>query len=498
MNTISLSFPYPEIIEKILINVPEDINIYLVGGTVRDILLSRPIHDLDFVLSGRTLEIGRRVANSLNAAFYPLDPERGTARVILTLTNNERLVMDFATYQGDNLEQDLLARDFTINSMAIPLRPPYKTVDMLGGVNDLQKGIIRASSKTSFLDDPLRVLRCVRLSVGFGFRILPETLQYLRESISQITNVSIERIRDEVFRILEGRDPHTAFRILEHLGVLEYIFPELTALKGTQQSPPHHEDVWIHSLKVMSKLNMVINLLSLQPAADSSENWISGTIIFHLGKFRQQINQHLNSTPNADRSLRALLLFASIYHDSGKPLTQKIEADGKIRFLNHENVGAQAANQRARYLHLSNPEIDRVTTIVQQHMRPILLAQSNSLPTQRAIYRYYRSCRDAGVDICLLSLADTLATYGFELQPEAWTRQLDTVRILLEAWWEHPKERVSPPILVTGHDLMDQFALEPGPEIGRLLELIRESQASGELSTRKEAMEFAAAQVKDI
>jgi hypothetical protein len=183
-----------------------------------------------------------------------------------------------------------------------------------------------------------------------------------------------------------------------------------------------------------------------------------------------------------------LLLFAALYHDIGKPRTRQVEEDGRIRFLQHEIVGRKMISERAHRLRLSNNEIERIKTVVKNHLRPILLAQSGNLPTRRAIYRFFRDTGPAGVDICLLSMADVLATYGASLPQKIWINHLDIVRTLLEAWWEQPEERVAPPALVNGHDLVDLFDLEPGPYIGQLLEAIREAQAIGEIRTREEAL----------
>ena len=147
--------------------------------------------------------------------------------------------------------------------------------------------------------------------------------------------------------------------------------------------------------------------------------------------------------------------------------------------------------RRGEALHLSNDEIERLKKIIRHHMRPLLLAQTGQLPTRRAVYRFYHAAGEAGVDVCLLSLADSLATYGPELPQDLWGHQIDVVRTLLEAWWERPAESISPPALIDGYDLMQALNLEPGPEVGRLLELVREAQASGEVHDRESALALA-------
>jgi hypothetical protein len=190
--------------------------------------------------------------------------------------------------------------------------------------------------------------------------------------------------------------------------------------------------------------------------------------------------------------MRSLLFFAALLHDIGKPATRVVEANGRIRFVNHEILGAQLAGELGHRFQLSNLEIARLKMIVQNHLRPLWLSQAGQGPTRRAIYRYFRSTRDAGVDICLLSLADMTATYGPGLPQDPWVRLLDIVRDLLQTWWEGPKEIVKPKPLITGSDLIAEFEVAPGPEIGRILEAIREAQAEGEVTSRLQALEYAA------
>jgi poly(A) polymerase len=343
----------------------------------------------------------------------------------------------------------------------------------------------------------LRILRCVRQAVEFELKILPETRRLLGQALEGLQNVSPERVRDELFRILEARRPVVALRALDMLGALVYALPELQALKGVAQSPPHTEEVWTHTLNTVQKLADLMDVLQPVHDAEAAANWTLGLVSLRIGRYRQQLNDHLAEGPNPDRTLRELLLLAALYHDVGKPATQQTDEAGRIRFFEHDQLGAQIAHQRGARLHLSNPEIERLATIIRQHMRPLWLAQSGDAPTRRAIYRYFRDTGAAGVDICLLSLADTLATYGTELPQTLWAHQLEITRTLLEAWWEQAEEKIAPPALINGRDLMQIFHLSPGPEIGRLLEEVREAQASGTVKERDEALAYVRACLDD-
>jgi len=277
-------------------------------------------------------------------------------------------------------------------------------------------------------------------------------------------------------------------RALEMLGVLPAILPEMPALKGVVQSTPHIHDVWMHTLDVLQKLESVLEVLAPQYDPDVSANLMMGLLSLRLGRFRDQINTHLQYPFTPDRPGRALLFLAAVYHDVAKPQTRQVDAQGRIRFFEHDQIGARMIIERARALHLSNPEISRLETVVRHHLRPILLSQAGGLPSRRAIYRFFRDTQEAGVDICLLSLADVLGTYGPTLPQETWSHHLEVVRSLLKAWWEHPQSSVSPVALIDGNDLMRELGLKPGPKIGQLLEEIREAQVNGEVQNRDEAL----------
>jgi poly(A) polymerase len=479
----SKPFEFNELFERVRSVLPSHLKVYLVGGAVRDILLSRQTHDLDFALAGDVLKLSRWLADQLGGAYFPLDEGRETARIILMAADGRRQILDFAAIRGQDIDADLKARDFTINAMAIALDDPQALLDPCGGAADLHARLLRACSISSLRDDPLRILRGIRQAAAFNLHVVPETRRLMKAAASWLPSVSAERLRDELFHILETSKPAVSIRALEILGVLPYALPELLALKGVEQSPPHISDVWDHTLDVLKNLELLLSVLALKPDPDKSANWTMGLVSMRLGRFRPQLFQHIfESNLNQDRSPLSLLMLAALYHDIAKPLTGRVDADGRIRFFEHDQLGAQIVSQRGRDLRLSNPELDRLRLIVRHHMRPLLLTNSGQPPTRRAIYRFFRDTHAAGVDICLLSLADSLATYGSGIPSDLWASHLDTVRALLEAWWENPQESVAPAPLLSGHDLLNEFGLNPGPQIGKLIEIVREAQAAGEVN----------------
>lgn len=491
---------YSPLIDKVCDILPNQ-EIYLVGGAVRDMLLNRASPDLDFSLPSRGVALARRVANALQADFMVLDEVRDTGRVIVTGADGARTYLDFATYRGSSLEEDLRARDFTMNAIAFDLQT--KTIlDPLNGASDLRARTIRACSPTSLAEDPIRILRAVRQAAAFDFKIEPETRNSMRQAASLLPRISAERQRDELFKILEGPKPDASLRALEMLGVLPYLLPELPALKGVEQSPPHIYDVWEHTLSVLSHLEGILAVLAPEYSADNTNDLFTGLLTLRIGRFREQFARHFAQSLNTDRSLRAALFLAALYHDVQKPATKSVDEAWRIRFFDHDVKGAEVIEDRARSFNLSNDEVERVRKIVQHHMRFHFFAgrleTNGQEPSRKAIYRFFRDTGDAGVDLVLLGLADLRGTRGMTLTPETWTVALDIARILLENYWEKPHETVAPPRLVNGNEIMSELGLQPGRVVGQLLEAIREGQATGKVANREEALVFARDYLKNL
>jgi len=485
------------LIQRILALLPAEESIFLVGGAVRDTLLQRASYDLDFVMPGDALKTARQLGNALGAAFVPLDTERMVARLFLknpddtNNTNNNPIKLDFSTFHGPDLLSDLRGRDFTINAMALDIHLPQTLVDPMGGAADLAAKRLRACSSTSFIDDPVRILRAVRQAVDFNLKILPETLQLMRQAVDLIPEVSPERLRDELFRILINSHAVTALRALDQINGMSHILPEVTALKGVEQSPPHVMDAFNHTLDMLNRLETILEVLAPEYNPDKAGNLALGLVALRLGRYRQQIAEHLATILNPDRPHRGLLFLAALYHDVGKREIQSLDDAGKIRFLDHDQSGMKLARKRGHALRLSNSEIERLSVIIGNHMRPSLLSHPVHGPSRKAVYRFFRDTGPAGVDICILSLADVLATYGPTLPQERWARHLDVIRSLLEAWWEKHAESIYPPALLNGYDLMAALGLRPGPIVGYLLEAIREAQVIGKVKSREQAIELA-------
>jgi tRNA nucleotidyltransferase/poly(A) polymerase len=466
-------------------------DVYLVGGAVRDALLGIPSHDLDFVVQGDSLSVARQVADELGGAYYCMDEDFKVGRVVLDPAGQTRTAMDFIAMQGKSLEEDLRRRDFTVNAMALNLVNLERVIDPLGGAVDLLKGRLNICAPTAFEDDPVRVLRALRVAASYQLAIQHETTAALKAAVHLLSKVSVERLRDELFKILDAPQPSANLRVMERLGILEYLLPECSPMKGIIQFPPHIFDVWDHSLHTVRRLGDILQLLDKNYVHDNEEggDLFRGVLSLRLGRFRERISEHFDVRLNPDRSLQAILLLGGLYHDVAKPSHRQVEEGGRIRFLGHDDGGAQVVRNRAEALRLSTVEAQRLEVIVREHMRPFHLVQTGKKPSRRAVYRFWRAAGDAGVEVCLLSIADLLAIYGHTLPQEILEQHMDVVRTLLETYWEKPEE-VRPQALLNGSDLIDMFDMSPGPKIGELLESLWEAQAVGEVENKRQAVKF--------
>ncbi|GAB4399253.1 MAG: hypothetical protein OHK0052_22610 [Anaerolineales bacterium] len=248
--------------------------------------------------------------------------------------------------------------------------------------------------------------------------------------------------------------------------------------------------MWQHTLEAMRRLDALLGVLGAPyDTENGAGNLMLGLATLRLGRYRQQIAEFLQREFVPGRSLRPLLFFAALYHDIAKPQTAQFDAEvGRYRFLGHDEQGAGVTGTRAHALALSGDEVKLLRAIVEGHMRPLLFSNDAAAMTARARYRFFRKYGEAGVAIVLLSLADFWGTYGATLNQADWTRHLDVARALLETWWEAKDVQVRPPQLLSGHDLMQVFGLQPGRELGELLEALREAQALGEVADREQAL----------
>jgi len=466
----------------------QNIKSYLVGGFVRDMLLGRDTADIDIAVAADALEIASKITTVIGGKYVPLDKINRVGRIVLanegTDSTGGRLELDFSTLKG-NIEQDLAQRDFTIDAIAIDLKElargytDFQLIDPFNGWNDLRRKALRAVSETALKSDAIRLLRAVRLAAELGFSIDKETEALIQRDSYLVATVAGERIREELLRLLAIPRAEQLLFYLDELSLVTATIPELAQTKGITQPKEHFWDVFDHSIKTVATVDFLLRQGAWEYA---SEEALATT------PWSALLARHFEQEVSHGSSRRSLLKLAALLHDIAKPQTKTIDADGRMRFLEHAKEGAAIATSILERLRFSAKEVKLVELMVRHHLRPGQMSH-DGLPSRRAIYRYFRDAGEAGIDILFLSLADHLATRGPHLNLAQWQEHAQMAEYVLAQRLEQ-ESVVIPSKLVDGHDLINIFGVSPGPKIGELLEAVREAQAAGELTTREEALAY--------
>jgi poly(A) polymerase len=477
-----ISPPYFEKIAEYLRG--KGVDAYLVGGYVRDLLLGRNTVDVD-IAAPDAIGLAREISRVFNGTFVLLDEAHRISRVVMPWRDVEggEFHLDLSDLRGD-IEQDLAQRDFTINAMAISLkdgledRSRLPVIDPWGGRRDLDQRSVRALNEAVFRADALRLLRAVRLAAELGLRIDEGTEALIRRDSRLMSGVSGERVREELFRLLALPGAAGALNYMDRLSLLTTIIPELVPAKGVEQPIEHHWDVFQHCIQTVGAVE---GLLGGSPWQYGGKDIIDAAPVFAdcASYFRDEIGY--------GSSRLTLLKIAGLLHDIAKPQTRAVDETGRTRFLGHPVLGAEIAGAVLERLRCSNREMKLVTTVVKYHLRPGQLSQEG-LPTRRAIYRYFRDVEGAGIDTIYLGMADFLASRGPEIDIGPWRELTGLVGYTLSHHFEVDQTR--PLKLLDGNDVMRHFGLKPGPELGSLLEQVKEAQAAGEIHSREEALEL--------
>ncbi len=457
--------------------------IYLVGGTIRDLLLHKDtISDIDIIAKNGSDKIARAFAIATNASFFYLDEQRGVSRVV-TGRQDGSLQFDFANFDGPDLIADLGRRDFTVNAMATELHDFIKSydiaqchiIDQYRGRNDLRDGFIRLISPTALDDDPLRMLRAVRFAALLGFSLAPGVANEVHKRASTITSSSAERIRDEFFLILSFPGAGRHLLKLDSLGLLESIFPELLPLRGFTPGNYHNHDVLTHSFLTADYVEHALNqLVSLSVA------------------HADQLRKHFDSPLERCISRMAALRFACLLHDVGKIDTFTRAENDEVHFYGHDQKGADKTRQICKRLKISTTASVVADKLVRNHMRPLQLTQANG-PSRRSLYRYCRDLNDALPESVALSIADGRAT-SEAMQLRNFTDTSKTASLILAYYFDNYLITEDKP-LVSGKDLI-ALGMQPGPGFRIILDAVREQQADGSLKSRQQALDFIRGQTK--
>ena len=421
----------------------QDFELAVVGGPVRDALIGRPTHDLDFTTNASPDEI-LAIVKPIATAHWDIGRAFGTigARVQgeqVEITTYRADSYDGVTRKptvefGDTIDGDLVRRDFTVNAMALQV-PAVKLVDPTGGVEDLITGVLRTPTDptVSFGDDPLRMLRAARFSAQLGFAIDDATQDAIAELRETLKIVSPERIQGELIRLMQTEDPVRGIRVLVDTGLIEEFLPEVSALRLEVDEHHHHKDVYEHSLTVLQQA------IQLEHA------------------------RHPGAEPDAALRIAALL------HDIGKPRTRKLEPGGAVTFHHHDVVGSRMARKRLQSLRFDGETTDAVARLIELHLR--FFGYAEGTWTDSAVRRYVRDAGELLDRLHILTRADVttrnrrkaarLATAYDDIESRIATlreqEELDAIRPELD-----------------GNQIQEILGIAPGREVGEAYRFLLE------------------------
>jgi poly(A) polymerase len=440
---------------------------WIVGGALRDELLGRDVTDIDIAVEEDPEGAARELAAELRGPVFQLSEAFGAWRVV---DRRGGRVYDFARLQGDTIEEDLAKRDFTVNAMARPLpgggptAAPGELIDPLGGQADLEARMLRVLGPAAYENDPLRPLRLVRFAAELGFAPDPETERLTTEAAPRVSDASGERVFAELRRLLIASGAVAGLALADRLGLVRAVLPELADLHDVEQSHFHHLDVYGHTLEVFERL------MALESEAS--------------GELREVLDE-----PLADELTRGqALCLGALLHDIGKPATHHVREDGRVTFMGHDRLGQEMVHTICRRLRTSERLCRFLEAVTRHHLVLGFLVHERPLD-RRAVYRYLERTSPVEVEVTLLSVADRLATRGKNAE-RAIDAHLELAEELMPAALEW-RRRGPPPVPVRGDELAEELGIDPGPELGRLLDQLAEAAYAGEATDRQQAIDLA-------
>lgn len=433
-----------------------NVEVYAVGGFVRDFILDKASKDIDFVVVGDGPDFARKVSEGLSAKQVIIYKKFGTAMVEIGEYKLEFVGARKESYRSSSrkpsvepadLPTDLARRDFTINAMAVALNKlTYGQVtDPLGGLSDLERGLIRTplDPVTTFSDDPLRILRAIRFATQIDLEIEEKTRAGMEEMGKRLKIVSAERITDEFLKIMQANKPSKGFLLMDETRLLSIVFPEMLALKGVEQiDGHHHKDVFYHTLKVVDNIALVSNKLELR--------------------------------------------YAALVHDIAKPRTKYFVKNKGWTFHNHEEIGARMLPAIGRRMRLPKEMTKYAQKLTRLHLRPISLTEKDV--TDSAYRRLLVQADEVLDDLLTLCRADITSQ-----NPKRVQQHLDNFDYVVQRLHEvEEKDRLrafqSP---VRGEEIMRVCGLKPGPAVGRIKKRIEEAILDGEIpNSHDEALDY--------
>ncbi|MDX1709194.1 MAG: HD domain-containing protein, partial [Desulfobacterales bacterium] len=439
---------------------PKTPGAFLVGGSIRDMLCGRTPTDYDVAVLGDPLAFARLIGKRTNGHVIKI----GKADQMIIRVVSDEAIVDIAQVKDASIENDLRARDFTINAMAFDLWS-QQMVDPINGQRDLHRRTIRMVSDDIFDQDPVRLLRAYRIGAQFEFEIDATTIAAIEKNALLIRQSAGERVRDELFKMLQCGRSHSYLCQMAESDLLFALVPELADLKNCRQNRHHQFSAFDHTLRAFSHLEKM-----LAPMPKSAPA-VGAHLARHIAK---------GQIP--------LVKFSMLLHDIGKSSTQTADREGRLHFYGHERRSAQMAESICQRLKCSKRSGDTIHFLVRHHTRPRHLygALREQNASSGALTRFFMKCGAYLSELLVMAAADTL---GKTLKPDRQSAAFITFLGQLLFDYENDfRPRSSEPRLMTGQDLIIDFGLKPSPLFSTILNRVEEERLSKPEMTREQAV----------
>ncbi|MDR1474842.1 MAG: HD domain-containing protein [Endomicrobium sp.] len=474
-----------ELIKKID-SVSKGYDVYTSGGFARDLLLKRKYKDIDLIVASDALNYAKKIATAFKAKLITLDEDTKTYRIILK--DCEIPNIDVSLFNGKTIEEDLQSRDFTVNAIAFNLKyfKDFKKHIIFPNKNtakNLKTRTFDVLSDKTFKDDPLRMLRAFRLVAEFpSSKLSNKTLVQIKKNAKHIKFAAPERIKNEFFRVLAAENASELIKSMDSCGLLSEIFHEIKRMKKAKKKYYYHPGgLFQHSFETFQ----------------SSEN-ILNNFKKYFPRNVNDLQKHFNSGESFSENVTrgSLLKFAALFHDNAKPETAKFE-NGKMRFFEHEELGANKLKEIMLSLRLSKKDIEIAIFLVRYHMRMSTLTKNNVV-TKKAAMKFFRDIGDNTPDLVVLSMSDWHSYRNLKLSsPKELKIQEKSARELVKQYYEVKNAKPVSKV-IDGNIIMKEFKLKPGPWIGDLLSFVNEIRYNGVMLSKTQALKLVSSKLTHI
>ena len=452
-----------KILNKVIKNIPNDVDIYLVGGYLRDALINKESFDRDIIVNNlSSYDFTNLIGNIFKVRPILLDKENQIYRIVL---QNKKDFFDITKINGKSLSFDLQSRDLTINSLAINLKT-LEIIDECNSINDFNNKILKTFNFDNMISDPLRMLRVFRFASNLGFKIDSELLNFINKNAHLIHNVSKERIIYEILKFFEGKYSNIAFFKLQYNQILKELFPFVDELRKVPPNLHHHLCLFHHSIETSNQIQEFYNI--------SDDN----------------VKAHFDKVFANNISRLAHIKFAGFLHDIGKPKTWVIEEETKRhRFIKHDEVGSEIVVPYLTSLKFPKKTIKYIKKMIKHHIYPSSLMSGIDV-SQKAINRFYRKMDEDTLDIIILAKADRKSALGIEITKEIVDNNIKNLTKLEEGWFKFCQINKEIPKLLNGLEIMEILKLDSPKKLSSIINVLHNAQYDGIVKTKKDAINF--------